>query len=151
MSSSLSALFGRGPSPAASIMPASSCPSRSIAPWRSIAAYACAYGESRSIEDCTDELVWQQLIYVGRSGGRKALFPESEDSFYFGPSYLIPGPIEGTITFLGATEGRARYLMVEQAGSEPEIARRSNSGAVRSRSLHGCSPLRASMKAGRSG
>src|SRR5439155_25597327 len=55
------------------------------------------------------------------------------------------------ITFLGATEGRARYLMVEQAGSEPEIARRSNSGAVRSRNLHGCSPLKASMKAGRSG
>ncbi|HWT84898.1 MAG TPA: hypothetical protein VN177_03945 [Myxococcales bacterium] len=114
-------------------------------------AYAGAYGDSRSIEDCTDELGWQQLVYVGRSGGRKALFPESEDSFYFGPGYLIPGPIEGTITFLGATEGRARYLMVEQAGSEPEIARRSNSGAVRSRSLHGCSPLRASMKAGRSG
>lgn len=118
---------------------------------RLLDAYAGAYGDSRSIEDCTDELGWQQLIYVGRSGGRKALFPESEDSFYFGPGYLIPGPIEGTITFLAATEGRAGYLMVEQAGSEPEIARRSDSGAVRSRNLHGCSPLRASMKAGRSG
>jgi len=118
---------------------------------RLLDAYAGAYGDSRSIEDCTDELGWQQLIYVGRSGGRKALFPESEDSFYFGPGYLIPGPIEGTITFLGGTKGRARYLMVEQAGSEPEIARRSDSGAVRSRNLHGCSPLRASMKAGRSG
>src|SRR5712664_4454394 len=155
MSSSLSALFGWGPSPAASIMPGSSSPSRSIAPWRSIAACSTptrgAYGDSRSIEDCTDELGWQQLIYVDRSGGRKALFPKSEDSFYFGPGYLIPGPIEGTITFLGAMEGRAGYLMVEQAGSEPEIARRSDSGAVRSRNLRGCSPLRANMKAGRSG
>jgi len=118
---------------------------------RLLDAYAGAYGDSRSIEDCTDELGWQQLIYVDRSGGRKALFPKSEDSFYFGPGYLIPGPIEGTITFLGAMEGRAGYLMVEQAGSEPEIARRSDSGAVRSRNLRGCSPLRANMKAGRSG
>jgi hypothetical protein len=118
---------------------------------RLLDAYAGAYGDSRSIEDCTDELGWQQLIYVDRSGGRKALFPESKDRFYFGPGYLIPGPIEGTITFLRAREGRAGYLMVEQAGSEPEIARRSDSGAVRSRNLHGCSPLGASMKAGRSG
>jgi len=118
---------------------------------RLLDAYAGAYGDSRSIEDCTDELGWQQLIYVDRSGGRKALFPESSNRFYFGPGYLIPGPIEGTITFLGAREGRAVYLMVEQAGSEPEIARRSDSAAARSRNLRGCSPLRASMKAGRSG
>jgi hypothetical protein len=118
---------------------------------RLLDSYAGAYADSRSIEDCTEELGWQQLIYVDRSGGRKAMFPRSDTFFYFGPGYLLPGPIEGTITFPGATEGRARYLMVEQAGSEPEIARRSDSGAGRSRNRRGCSPLSASVRAGRSG
>jgi hypothetical protein len=120
---------------------------------RMLEAYAGRYGDSRTIEDCTDELGWQQLIYVDRSGGRKALFPRSETSFYFGPGYMIPGPVEGTITFLATTEGRARYLMVEQAGWEPEIAGRSHSGAP-SRNPRGCASLResrAGMKTGRSG
>jgi len=125
---------------------------------RLLDVYAGTYlqrnGDSRAIEDCTDELGWQQLIYVDRSGGRKALFPSSENTFYFGPGYLIPGPIEGSITFFGATEGRASQILVEQAGWEPEIAWRSGPSAVRSRNPHGCSPWRESrahLKAGHSG
>jgi hypothetical protein len=124
---------------------------------RLLGAYAGTYlqsnGDSRSIEDCTEELGWQQLIYVDRSGGRKALFPSSESTFYFGPGYFIPGPIEGTITFFGATEGRASHLLVEQSGWEPEIAWRSHPSALRSRNPRGCGPLqsRASLRAGRSG
>jgi len=125
---------------------------------RLLDAYTGTYlrpdGDSRSIEDCTDALGWQQLIYVDRSGGRKALFPRSEDSFFFGPGYLIPGPIQGTITFLAATGGRASHLLVEQAGEEPEIASRSESSAIRSRNPRGCRPLgesRTSMKTGHAG
>jgi hypothetical protein len=125
---------------------------------RLLAAYAGTYkrpsGELRSIEDCTGELGWQQLIYVDRSGGRKALFARSENSFYFGPEYLIPEPIEGAVTFLGGADGRASHLLVEQTGVEPEIARRSDSGAVQPRNPRGCRPMRestSSLKAGRSG
>jgi hypothetical protein len=118
---------------------------------RLLDAYVGEY-DSRSIEDCTDELGWQQLIYVDhRSGGRKALFPSSESSFFFGPGYLIPGPIQGTITFLGAAEGRASHLLVDQAGWEPRIAKRTE---VTFRNARGCSPLRGSRpttKAGHSG
>jgi hypothetical protein len=74
---------------------------------RLLAATAGTYkrrgGELRSIEDCTGELGWQQLIYVDRSGGRKALFARPENSFSFGPGYLIPEPSEGTLTFLGVS------------------------------------------------
>lgn len=83
-----------------------------------------------------------------------ALFARSENSFSFGPGYLIPEPSEGTLTFLGVREGRASHLLVEQTGVEPEIARRSDSGAVKPRNPRGCRPLRessASLKAGRSG
>lgn len=125
---------------------------------RLLDVYAGTYlqpnGDSRSIEDCTDELGWQQLIYVDRWGVRRALFPSSESIFYFGPGYLIPGPIEGTVTFFGATKGRASHLRVEQFGSEPDLAWRSDRTAVRSRNPRGCGSLRESrarLKVGRAG
>jgi|GEM_PF-2653743 len=96
-----------------------------------LAAYTGTYqigsDSVRSIEDCTDELGWEQLIYFDHeSGGRKALFPISENTFFFGPGYFIPDPVEGTVTFLNEKGGRPKNLLWDQAGSTARIATRIN-------------------------
>ncbi len=103
----------------------------------------------RSIEDCASELGSDQLIYIDhRTGARKALFPVSETTFFFGPGYLIPLPVEGTVTFLLGPDGRAQNLLWEQAGLTAAIAERADPGqelqrmpmARRDSPLH-CKPL----------
>ena len=94
-----------------------------------LAAYVGTYqigsDSVRTIQDCTDELGWQQLIYVDHnSGGRKALFPLSESTFFFGPGYLIPDPIEGTVTFLAGKGDRSKNVLWDQAGWSARIGTR---------------------------
>lgn len=120
---------------------------------RQLAAYVGTYrlGSDwvRSIEDCASELGSDQLIYIDhRTGARKALFPISETTFFFGPGYLIPLPVEGTVTFLLGPNGRAQNLLWEQAGLTAAIAERADPGqepqrmpmARRDSPLH-CKPL----------
>lgn len=110
----------------------------------------------RSIEDCAAELGSDQLIYVNpKNGARKALFPISESTFFFGPGFLIPDPVEGTVTFLMGEDGRVQNLLWEQAGSSVVIAERAEPGedqrvarrddAPRCRPLPGSNPFRASL------
>jgi len=113
----------------------------------------------RSIEDCAAELGSDQLIYVNpQNGARKALFPISENTFFFGPGFLIPDPVEGTVTFLSGTDGRVQSLLWEQAGSSAAIAERVGPGeekqlaptarrdsGPRCRPLPGSAPFRASL------
>ncbi len=75
----------------------------------------------RDIEECVDHFGSRQLMYVdARTGGRKALFPLSENTFFFGPGFLIPEPIEGTVTFFWGRDGRP-HLVWDQMGSEVMI------------------------------
>ncbi len=72
----------------------------------------------RAIEDYVDPWGTHQLIFVDpKHGGRKALFARSENTFFFGPGFLIPEPIEGVVTFLKSRDGRP-YLLWDQEGSE---------------------------------
>ena len=100
----------------------------------------------RSIENCTAEFGWDQLIYVNpRNGARKALFPISGTTFFFGPGFLIPDPVEGTATFLMGEDGRVQNLLWEQAGSPATIAERAEPGkelrVARGDSASRCRPL----------
>lgn len=99
---------------------------------RLVRSYLGTYGLGsdwiRSIEVCTAELGWDQLLYVDhRTGARKALFPISQNTFFFGPGFLIPLPIEGTVTFLDVQNGRPEQLLWEQAGAPARIAERISS------------------------
>jgi len=72
----------------------------------------------RAIEDCVDPWGTHQLVFVDpKNSGRKALFATSENTFFFGPGFLIPEPVEGMVTFLKARDGRP-YLLWDQEGSE---------------------------------
>src|SRR5262249_45386216 len=116
--------------------------------------------EVRTIKDCATELGWDQLIYVNpKNGARKALFPISETTFFFGPGFIIPDPIEGRVTFLIGTDGRVQSLLWEQAGSSAAIAERVEprqeqqlepvarpEGASSCRPFPGSNPLRASLR-----
>ncbi len=102
---------------------------------RLLRSYLGTYGLGadwiRSIEVCTAELGWDQLLYVDhRTGARKALFPASRSTFFFGPGFLIPLPIEGTVTFLDVEHGRPEQLLWEQAGAPARIAERISSDAA---------------------
>jgi hypothetical protein len=80
--------------------------------------------ELRSIERCVDHWGNDQLLYIEpKTGGRKALFPTSETSFFFGPGYLIPDPIEGRVTFLKRWNG-STYVVWDEAGAEVMIGER---------------------------
>jgi hypothetical protein len=79
----------------------------------------------RSIEDCSSELGWDQFIYVDhRNGARKALFPISANTFFFGSGFLIPDRIQGTVTFLKDKNGRSQAVLWEEAGSAGGIGER---------------------------
>ena len=72
----------------------------------------------RAIEDCVDSWGTHQLVFVDPTNhARKALFPSSENAFFFGPGFLIPEPIEGMVTFLKSRDGRP-YLLWDEEGSE---------------------------------
>jgi len=72
----------------------------------------------RRIEDCVDSWGTHQLVFVDPTNhARKAMFPSSENAFFFGPGFLIPEPIEGMVTFLKSRDGRP-YLLWDEEGSE---------------------------------
>lgn len=84
----------------------------------------------RSIEDCVDHFGAHQLMYVDpKNGGRKALFPISESTFFFGPGFLIPEPAEGTITFLKGMDGRS-YLVWNEYGWDVMVGQRVSNEAA---------------------
>lgn len=90
---------------------------------------------TRSLKDCIDLSGFHQLVFVnGETGGRKALFPISENQFYFGPGFLIPEPIEGIVTLHKSKDGRP-YLIWDQYGSEVMIG---HPVASESERLAGC-------------
>ena len=64
------------------------------------------------------------MMYVDpKNGGRKALFPLSESTFFFGPGFLIPEPVEGTVTFLKGMDGRS-YLVWNEYGWDVMVGQR---------------------------
>jgi hypothetical protein len=78
----------------------------------------------RSIEDCVDHWGAHQMTYVDpKNGARKALFAISETSFFFGPGFLIPEPVEGTVTFLKGMDGRS-YLVWNEYGWDVMVGQR---------------------------
>jgi len=79
----------------------------------------------RPVYVCGDVLGLNQLVAVyGKTGARKALFPINENSFFFGPGFLIPDPMEGRVTFLRDADGRPDRLLWEGSGFTPTIGER---------------------------
>jgi hypothetical protein len=78
----------------------------------------------RSIDDCIDDWGVHQVVYVDtKNGGRKALFPISDNTFFFGPGFLIPEPVEGIVTFLKGMDGRS-YLVWDEYGWDVMVGKR---------------------------
>jgi hypothetical protein len=96
---------------------------------RLLESYAGVYrlGSDRFLllENCASGLGWDQLIYVNHeTGARKALFPISESSFFFGPGFLLPTPPDGMLTFVQGADGRSSHLIWDEFGESPRIAER---------------------------
>jgi hypothetical protein len=95
----------------------------------------------RAIEDCVDPWGTHQLVFVDpKNSGRKALFATSENTFFFGPGFLIPEPVEGTVTFLKARDGRP-YLLWDQEGSEVMMGEPIQSSVAAQRTTSGAKGL----------
>jgi hypothetical protein len=96
---------------------------------RLLQSYAGAYqlGSDRVllVERCASGLGRDQLVYVNQeTGARKALFPTSDGSFFFGPGFLLPEPAEGMVTFVRGPDGRSDHLVWDEFGSSARIADR---------------------------
>jgi hypothetical protein len=95
----------------------------------------------RAIEDCLDPWGTRQLVFVDpKNSGRKALFATSENTFFFGPGFLIPEPVEGRVTFLKARDGRP-YLLWDQEGSDVMMGERIQSSVAAQRDPSGSRAL----------
>ena len=66
------------------------------------------------------------LSYVQESGERRILYPSSANSFFSGPTYVVPVPVNVRVTFLRTKTGGIDGLVWSEQGHSERIAKRSN-------------------------
>ena len=65
------------------------------------------------------------LTYVEESGRIGRLYPSSETTFFSGPTYLVPFPVEVEVTFVRNPEGKSSGLVWHEQGRAARSAPRS--------------------------
>ncbi len=65
------------------------------------------------------------LSYVEESGRVGRLYPSSETTFFSGPTYLVPFPVEVEVTFVRNQEGKVSGLVWRERGGAERTAPRS--------------------------
>ena len=65
------------------------------------------------------------LSYVEESGRIGRLYPSSETTFFSGPTYLVPFPVEVEVTFVRNQEGKVSGLVWREQGRAEQTASRS--------------------------
>lgn len=65
------------------------------------------------------------LAYVEESGRSGRLYPSSDTTFFSGPTFLVPFPVELEVTFVRNEEGKVSGLVWREQGRAERIATRS--------------------------
>ena len=68
---------------------------------------------------------WSRLYYMDESGRESTLYPSSETTFFAGPTYFIPLPVEVEVTFVRNQERKVTGLLWREQGRVERFAPRS--------------------------